>query len=260
MNAKKIAIAAVALSFALTACKRNELDLVATTPAADNAAFVKIVHASAYATNYTVQLKLNDVRVSNNISYSTPFPGGGLNTGGSTQPWYLAVDPGTTAVKMSLPNAGTSRDSVTLFSNTVTFQSNRYQSVFLFDTAARTEAVLVEDNVAPQPLGTARFKLVNGIPNVPAVDLYVGTNLVAGNVAYKGVSPEFTLRTADTVRFYLRIAGAAPASAPLSTYPTLAPFQAPFAVPNGRVMTVYTRGFSAATGNRIPAISLLYNK
>lgn len=260
MNNSKILILGSLSLLAMAACKKNELDLVGTNPPPQNSAYLKVVHASAYTVNYVVNLKLNDGRVSNNISYSTPFPGGGLNTGGSTQPWYLAVNSGSTKLGLvAVRAAATTVDSATLYTNTVNLESGKYYSAFLSDTAANTQTLLVNDNVTPEPLGKSRFKFVNLIPNVPALDLYVGTSVVAANVPYKGVSAEFRLNTSDTVRFYLRPAGTAATTTPTSTYPTLSPFAAPFAVPNGRVLTVYSRGYSGATANRLPNISLFYN-
>lgn len=238
-----------------SSCKKNEITMV---PLKDisNTANVKIVHASAYNTNYTVQLKLNDTRVSNNITYSTPFPGGGLNTGGSNFPWYLAIDPGTVNVSMSLPKAGTSTDSIVLFTGSFNVEANKSYSAYLADTASKTQLVLVPENRSLPDNNTSRFKFVNLIPNLTAVDLYFGANVVASNIPFKGVSPEFVLPYNTTGQWAIRPAGAAATTTAVAVYPSGTGTQT---IPNQRIMTVYSRGYSGATGNRAPAVSLLYN-
>src|SRR5687768_2818910 len=89
----------------IIACKKEQIEMYPLKETSSQAN-VKIVHASAYTTNYSVQLKVNNARISNAFSYSTPFPGGGLNTGGSNMPWYLALAPGTLNISMSVPKAG----------------------------------------------------------------------------------------------------------------------------------------------------------
>jgi hypothetical protein len=242
----------------LVACKKEQVEMLPIQET-NTSANVKIVHASAYTTNYSVQLKVNNTRISNAFTYSTPFPGGGLNTGGSNMPWYLALSPGSLNISMSVPKVGTGTDSLALFNGVTNVEANKSYSIYLSDTASKTQMSVVTENTALPQSGQTRLKFINLMPNTTGLDLYVGTNKVADNIGYKSVSPDFTLTRGDTVRFYLRIAGAAANSTPLALYPTLSPFQAPFTVPERRIMTVFARGYNNATGTRAPAVSLLYN-
>lgn len=217
---------------------------------------LKIVNANAYATNYSLQLKVNNDRISNNISYNTPFPGGGLNTGGSNVPWYMSVYPGATNITMSLPKAGTNEDSVVLVNRLITTQASKYYTAFFTDTAANTKVVLVQDNIEYLTGNTSKFKFVHLMPNVPAVDVYFGGVKVFSNVQYQQVTPEMHLTGGTTGVWQIRTAGAAATATPIASYPTTGSQTIPYR----RGLTVYSRGYNGATGNRAPAISEIYTQ
>jgi hypothetical protein len=236
-----------------TACRKNTVSSL-DIAGAGGFANMKIVHASAYAVNNSVQLKVNSIRVAGLLSYSTPFPGGGLNTGGSNMPWYMTVDKGPVVISLSLPKAGTNTDSVTLATKEVYANPDIYYTAYLTDTAANTQVVYVQENVAEPDDNTSRFKFVNLIPNQPSVDLYLNSIKIASAIAYKSFSPEFVLAKGGTAVWAIRPAGALPTSTALATYTQSG------GIPNKRIMTVYSRGYAGqTTGNRVPAISLLYN-
>lgn len=240
---------------ALQSCKKYEIVPLPVT-SVSGMANVKLVHASAYPTNIPVQFKVNGARVSNAITYSTPFPGGGLNTGGSSLPYYLSLNPGTNKIEMTFPRTGTNIDSVALFAGDIMVEADKHYTAYLADTFSKTQLVLVTDNTTVPAAGTSRYKFVHLMPNVPAADLYFGSTLVASNIAYKGVSAEFTLPTNTVDRWYVRAAGAAPTATPIASYPTTPTTQT---IPNQKILTVFSRGYNGGTGNRLPAISLLYN-
>jgi hypothetical protein len=241
----------------LTACEKNDIVTQMPVTYTGGTTNLKIVHASAYTTNYTVQLKVNDVRVSNNITYSTPFPGGGLNTGGSNMPWYMSLTPGLQKITMSVPKVGTNADSIMLYNGSLTLTADYYYTVFLADTAANTLMLMFTENKTMPALGTSRFKFLNLVPNLPLADLYYGTNKVASAIPYGSGGAEFIQNKNDTTHWYLRAAGALPTSAAIAVYPAAS--AAPMTVPNQRVFTVYSRGYVGGTGNKAPAISLTYN-
>jgi hypothetical protein len=254
---KSFIIASLAIgALFLQGCKKEMIHLFDTLPTEGNAN-LKIVHASSYSTNYTVHLKINETRVSNNISNSTAFPGGGLNVGGSNSPWYLSLKPGGAKISLAMPKTGTSDDSVVLYSNTLTLDANKFYSAYLTDTGNKTQTVLITENRAPVLTNDTRFKFVNLMPNQAALDLYFAGNLVAGNIPYKGASVEFTLPTGSIGQWAIRAAGSAPASTAIATYPVLA--TATHTIPDKRIMTLFSRGYSGSSGNRAPALSLLYN-
>jgi len=246
-------------------CKK-ESDLVTITTFPENNANLKVIYASAYTFRDSVQIKINDVRVSNTFlgnslgNLPTPFPGGGMNTGGDSRPFYLSVKPGLTKIFVSVPNKLTTLDSIIRFSGEANLEANRYYSAYLTDTMVTSKLVLVEDNLAPVDTGISRFKFVNLIPNRPALDVYFGTQLVAANVAYGTASNEFTLQRGILGAFLLRPAGALPTSVPVAAYPGTVTVPGNFTVPNQRVMTVFAKGYIGGTVARVPIISLLFNR
>lgn len=254
---KSLLILSAASGFLITAC--NKPDVVTEMNVAGTGALTnfKIVHASAYATNYTVQLKVNDERISNNITYSTPFPGGGLNTGGGAAPLYLSIKPGKTKISMSVPKSGTNVDSISLYNGTLDLAADIYYTTYIADTGINTLLLMFGENRAMPANGTSRFKFINLIPNLPAADLYYGTTKVASNIQYGFGSGDFIQNKNDTTHWTIRAAGALPTSAAIAAYPALS--AAPQTIPNQRIFTVYSRGYVGATGNRAPAISLTYN-
>lgn len=239
----------------LLGCRKDRSGNFETT-AVIGKANLKVIHVSAYTTNYSTQLRINTVRVSGVLPYNTPYPGGGLNTGGSNMPWYMAVHPGPTFINLTVPKVGTDIDSIALTTKVTNLEADKYYSAYLTDTAAKTELVLVEENVTIPENNTSRFKFVNLMPNQASMDLYFGSVKVASAVPYKGVSPEFILANKATGQWAIRTAGAAPTSAAIAVYPTTGVTT----IPNQRVMTVFSRGYSGATANRAPGISLIYNK
>lgn len=184
-----------------------------------NDAKLKINFVSVYQKNPSVQISINNTRVSNLITARTPFPGGGYNTGGDNRPDYLKLNPGSISVGVGIPNVGTNTDSVKLFTGTVTLSAGKFYSLHVTDTAANTKMVLVEDDVSNADTGSSKYRFINLMPNVPAVDLYYGTTLVAANVSYLSITDPFTMRVpATSLAWTIREAGALPTSTALATY------------------------------------------
>jgi len=252
-----ISVLAVTFTSLMIGCKK-ELKLEAGIRPVDtqNRALLKIVNASAYTVIDSVQLKIDDIRVSNSIRYTTPFPGGGLNTGGSNFPWYLDVNPGAINISFTVPKKWTNFDSLHLFSTTVNLEAGKYYTLYTADTSIKTQTVLVTENMTPVPNGVSRFKFVNLMPNLPALDLYFADQLVVSNVAYKSVSPEFTIASGTIGKWAIRRAGDPSTSAAIVTYPTGTTNQT---IPNRTNFSVFSRGYNGAASNRAPNISLLYN-
>jgi hypothetical protein len=251
----------VSIGLLMIGCKREDTSSRMQGLSADGKAHVKIIHISAYTTNYSAHLRVNGTKVSNNITNATPFPGGGSNTAGANSPWYLALTPGNTAITLSVPKAGVNAniDSFSLYTGNAYFAADRYYSAYLTDTGANTQMVVVEDNLTLPPNGFSRFKFVNLMPNEMAMDLYQNNVLRASNIIYKQTSPDFLIANGDTARWFIRPAGAAPNSAPIAQHPANYPVAAQNIV-NQRILTVFSRGYKGVTtGNRLPNVSLLYN-
>lgn len=179
----------------LTACEKEAEKTADFALVSEGDARLKINYNSAYTANPSVQLKINDVRVSNLITTRTPFPGGGYNTNGDSRPDYLQVKPGAVKLTVSIPARNTATDSIVLFTTTFNVEANKYYTTHITDTAANTKNLLLTDDVSFPQAGASRYKFVHLMPNVTALDLYHGTTLVANNIPYLG-SVTFTRPTA----------------------------------------------------------------
>lgn len=255
---KKIIISAtfVALLASMVGCEKN-VEYTATRDLLDSqSALLKINYGSLYPANYPVQLSINGERVSGLITNRTPFPGGGYNTSGSNFPDYLALEPGSKTLTIAIPKKGTSVDSVVLFTNTFTIAGNKNYTAHVTDTFTKTKLYLDEDNLEITAVGTSKYKFVNIMPNVPAVDLYFGTEKVASNITYLSSSPYFTIANpAVATSWFIREAGTSPTSTALATY-----LSANTYIPR-RVYTVFAVGYkgSTATATR-PYVSFFLTK
>ncbi len=259
-----ITVTAIAALAVVTGCKKEaEKSPFDVTYSGSSMASLKVIYTSPYFKRDSVQIKINDARVTNTFlsptttNTPTPFPGGGLNTGGGSVPDYFLLTPGDTKISVAIPKLLKNVDSIVKFSGNVTLDAGKKYSAFIADTAANAKIVLVpESGVTPADSTTSVFKFVNLIPNQPAIDLYFKNVLVSGNIAYGAYSPEFSLPSDSTGQWAIRIAGAAPASAAIVTYPTGTTNQT---IPKRRVMTVFCKGYTGAAAPRIPVISLIYN-
>lgn len=245
-------------------CKKNEFSLKDTT-LVENKAGLKINYMSAYKIAYPTQYKVDGARVSSLITYATPFPGGGLNTGGGSSADYLTVDPGSRKISVSLPVSGTNTDSVELASATISVDQNKFYSLYFADTASNTKSYLSEDDTNRPDSGFVRYKFINLIPDVPAgFDLYFGTGStsttsvkVAGPIGFLAASNYFTIPINTGSTWSIRPAGAPATVTARSVYTSGS------SVTNQRVFTVISRGYTSITSSsdiRRPLISFIYNK
>src|SRR5687767_10170014 len=110
------------IAFGLVACEKNEIRLAEFEDQSSKAQ-VKVNVFSHYRSNPPLQIKVNNERVSNALTAATPYPGGGLNTGGGSTADYLAVTPGSVKFLVSMPKVGTSQDSVAVGETSVNLSS-----------------------------------------------------------------------------------------------------------------------------------------
>jgi hypothetical protein len=219
---------------------------------------LKINFTSTYRSNPNVQISLNDTRVSNLITSRTPFPGGGYNTNGDNRPDYLNLNPGSTKVGIAIPKALTNIDSVKLFNATVSLESGKYYTLHTADTAANTKYVLVEDNISGAPVGSFKFKFINLMPDVPAIDLYYGSTIMASNVPYLGITNVFTMPVpAISLAWTIRPTGTSATSTALATYSSTN------TTLSTRSYTAFAMGYKSVTSTsdaRRPFISFFLNR
>ena len=112
----------------LYSCDKNGLN-ISTGIDASNDAQLKVNFFSSYRANPGYQVKINDTRVSNVLTYVTPFPGGGLNTGGGSTADYLAVSGGNAKVSIAFPKTGTNEDSLKVSDTTVALEAGKKYSL-----------------------------------------------------------------------------------------------------------------------------------
>lgn len=253
---KRILITGLALFTIMSACKKtNYADPIADVDYASsgNTAYLKINFLSAYKSNPSVQIKVNGERVSNLITSRTPFPGGGYNTGGGNYPDFLPVKRGSNDLSISIPNNGANTDSVILYSGVVnTPEGRNHYTVHITDTAAMVRAVTFEEATEAYDTSRPLFTFVNMMPNVPAIDLYYGSILVASNVAYLDRSTTFWVSPlAPQSTWAIRQSGSAPGSTALATYSSAS------TITKGKVYTAFASGYKGATDTRKPYISFM---
>ena len=90
------------------------------------------------------------------------------------------------------------------------------------------------------------------MPNVPSIDLYNGTTLVASGIAYKSTSDYFTLQLPASSAWTIKAAGS-------ST--TLATYSSASTITNARSYTAFAQGYAGSTdATRKPYISFFLTK
>jgi len=235
----------------LASCGKNVLDYGETQKLTGDQALLKINYVSMYANNRTVYFKINDKRVSNIMTARTPFPGGGYNTGGGSGPDFLIVDPGSVKLSVVVPHkVDNGSDSLELYTTTLQITAGKNYVAHITDTAGNTKSFLTEESFVRPDTGTVRYRFVNLMPNVPAIDLYYGTSatdqtkdtLLAGNVNYLNISDEIKVRRSQAKTWKIRPAGAAKtATTILANYTSSSTFV------NQRAFTIFASGYSGKT-------------
>jgi hypothetical protein len=264
-----IPVAAICLMYACTKSDGITNQPYASYGVSSTQGQLKINLAFAYTVDYaTILIKLNGNVVSNSLQTRTPFPGGGFNTRGQNFALYLSVPVGSNTVSVVLPKVGTSTDSVVLYTSTVNIPDNGTYTMHICDTLVNattnnTTNVLVKNIINDMDTGWCRFKFVNLIPNAPAVDLYLNGVLVKSNLAYLKPTDTFSVRTGvnapgyvsgNTTTWAIRPAGALATSTALATYASANTLQSQM------VMTIFSMGYSGATGTRLPYVAFTLDK
>jgi hypothetical protein len=75
-----------------------------------------------------------------------------------------------------------------LFSDTATLKVNYVYSIFLTGTTAKTDFVILNDNINQPAANSASVRFVDLSPDAPAVDLVLADTVRASAIAYKGAS------------------------------------------------------------------------
>lgn len=256
--------ALIAMTLFVMGCEKNVLDYGEVEKLGADQALLKINYVSQYKSNPTVVLKLNDIRISSIITSRTPFPGGGYNTGGGSQPDFLVVNPGAVKLTVAVPfKKDTGKDSLVLYNTTLQIAAGGRYVAHVTDTATNTKTFVTEENFVRPDSGFCAYRFTNLMPDVPAVDLYYGTSatvhtadtLLAGNVTYLSMSPQFKVRFGQAKTWKIRRAGAA-----LTTATILANYTSTNTFTNSRVYNIMASGYGVypttpTTETRRPFVS-----
>ncbi len=259
---KTIILVSIITTGILFACQKNVLRQ-SPFDGVEGKALVKFNYSSPYfyltaANNRAVWIKINGNIVSSPITYSTPYPGGGYNTGGNSFADYLSAKPGTNSISLVIPFKNTSKDSIVLYTAQVDLKANEYQTIHITDTAEKTTHVISYDNYNKPDSGSVLYRFINLIPNAGALDLYYGPNKLVSGLEYKQISDTFSM-PAGIVQAAGWIIKKKDNAAVLGSAYTAS---AAGTVANQRVFTVYARGYDGlpVADLRSPRVSLLFNK
>jgi hypothetical protein len=223
-------------------CEKNTYNVTERTEITGKA-MVKFGYFVPASTNQPVQVKVDGNRMSPTLPYNTPFPGGGLNTGGLNNSDFLVFEPGSYNIQLSVPKVGTETDSVKIFEKNITFGLGR-QTLFLTDSLPNVTEVLLETETPPTTdSGKVRVKFINLIPNTP-VDFYRAGVKIKGNIAYKESTEWFDMNAGSSSY----VVKQADSTANLHDLRTINPAA-------GRIYVFLARGYKGGTGTQAPNTS-----
>ena len=243
------------LLIVVAACKKNTYNLT-DRQGVDGKALVKLglFNMTTVATN--VLIYNNGERISGAIASPYPYPGGGYNTGGSSNGDYFAVTPGENHFELYTTNPNTANLITKIFETSQSVEANNRFTIYIADTGATAVAIKTLDNATAPDSGFARIRFINLIPNSGSVDFYKGTTLLKAGIAYKSFTDFFDIPSVTPDSFSIRTAGSAPGTA-LSA---LAYYRFTPNV-NQRIYSFLCRGYiGAADALRKPNVSISVNQ
>ncbi len=227
--------AAFVLSFA--ACSGDTV-----IPAPAPSANIAVVHASPNGP--AVELRLDD-----NLLYSVAgsglvgIPYLGSTFAATTSAGYLNIAAGkrnfkvfgtTTAATIATQVAA---DRKPVINADVTFDADKYYSIFASDSVSKLTPIIVEDDISLPATGKAKVRFAHMAVGAPNVDIAVKTvgNLLFTNRTFKSVS-DFISVDPGTIALEVRPTGT-----------TTVALNATVTVAANRVYTIMARGFAADT-------------
>lgn len=196
------------------------------SPPAPAASAVLITHASPNAPSL-------DMYVDGALSlYNIPY---GTDTG------YAAINPGTFQFDFT-PTGNTA----SLLTQSITFGSNIYYSLFVVDTVGKLKMVAVEDNFNTVNADTAQVRYFDFSPDAPFHTLTI-TN---GTDSVQYAIRNFNDQTSTTTAFNNLKGGTY--SVKLSTPGSSTPFKTfdNIALAGGKIYSFYLKGFYNGTGSQ----------
>ena len=148
----------------------------------------------------------------------------------------------------------TTATTTPLISKDINFESGKYYTIFIADTASKMEIVTLRDSTRSAGRDSVRLRFVNMSPDAPALDLYIKGNPtpIATNITYKNTGNFFSLKAAANTEFEVRATG----------QNTLLATSDATNLVNGKIYTIWNSGYvngSGAEGIRIRVTAFTHN-
>ncbi|HMS65040.1 MAG TPA: DUF4397 domain-containing protein [Ignavibacteria bacterium] len=211
----------------LSGCSDDDENTMTTTPVVSPK--TTVTHASPNAPN--VDILVGDAVVATNVPYLASLP-------------YTALNVGNNRIRVNVTGTST-----TVIDATLPFAEGANYSIFAVDSVNKISAIRVEDNLTAPASGNSHVRFIHLSPNAPAVDIAVtGGPVLFPDYTFKEFSA-FTPVPAGTYNLEVRLAGTTTVVLSLPNI-TLA---------NGKIYTVYARGFVGATGTQELGASIIAN-
>lgn len=197
------------------------------TPTIDSR--VMVIHASPDAPG--VDLLVDDTVAGSNLEFPS-------NTG------YLDVDAGTRNIKVNATGTST-----TVIEANLDLQEGIDYSVFAIDEVAKIAPLVIVDDLTSPSAGNAHVRFIHLSPDAPAVDITLtdGT-IVFGNQGFKDFTA-FTPLVAGTYGLQVRVAGTTTVALDLPG----------ITLQEGKIYTVFAKGFLAGTGTQALGAEIIVN-
>ncbi len=158
---------------------------------------------------------------------------------------YAAVPAGTRNVKVFVPAL-----SANIFDENLPIAANVNYSVFAVDSVAKIDFILTVDDLTSPAAGKAHVRFMHLSPNAPAVDITdTNGNKVFADYEFSEYS-DFTPLDAGTYDLQVRLEGTDTVVLPLPG----------IALGNGKIYTVFAKGFVGGAGAQALGAEIIVNK
>jgi hypothetical protein len=252
-----IIICFIAVGLLVFSCTKNELRLT-EYELPSGKAYVRFAFYSPATATSSVIVKVNDVKVNGATTSITA----GLYPSVINTPDYASISP-TGNIKLSIPNIGTSNDSIVVFTGTLALEAGKFYAFTLADSGSRRTAFAIPDNLGALPdSGFFNIRFINAMGNSPAFDLVrvdstsstvVVRDTIARGVSFKSASTFIKQPITPTNSFLRYRFVANGVSIGQATLPATAV--------NKRSITFYATGIFGGTGSFAPGVSsFIYNQ
>lgn len=180
------------------------------------------------------------------VPYNATFPNVGSN--------YAIITPGSQAISISVPASTTASSATVVATQNLTFEDNKYYSLFVAGAGPTPEILLVNDAFEggsdPAKIYVRFINLIAGSKYDVALTTPTPNVTLATNLDYKAVSPFIAVDAITGPTFAFRLPGSA-VNVGAVQFTSSA---------SGRAVTVFLRGVLGRTGTAAPNINVYVNR